>query len=101
MENKMDCDIPKPLRSHREIFLVGSVKADFVPTRIPSNKEVLQVFFHQRKMLKLSVSESLNATVNKVMCLDVCFLKRKDHIKKEISRLYGHWRGNLFGSLFF
>lgn len=94
-ENKME-NSRKLLRSHYEIFLVGPAKQDFFPTKIPSKKNVLQVFFYLNKIEGFSIWESMQRAADKITCLELENIKRKDHIKKEIKKLYEIWRGDIF-----
>lgn len=92
----MEIDSPKPLRSRLQVFLVGPVKIDFLSSRIPTRKEVLQVFFYFFKVDKCSIYESIKRTAEKVMSLNFDNKKRIDHIKVEIKKLHGYWRGSIW-----
>lgn len=48
----------KRLRSADDLYLIGSITHQILGAKLPSNRQVLSVFFYNTRILKLSASES-------------------------------------------
>lgn len=51
------------LRSNSEIYLIGFERFQILGSKLPTNRDVLQVYFHNRRTLKLNERESFKLAV--------------------------------------
>lgn len=82
-------------RSHTEIYLVGFTSDCIHGSRLPSRKEVLQFFFHELKVYKKTVRESVRVTIQTV----AEFWKKSNlpmtttqHAIGRLEKVYNEWR---------
>uniref|UniRef100_A0A034W7V1 Uncharacterized protein n=1 Tax=Bactrocera dorsalis TaxID=27457 RepID=A0A034W7V1_BACDO len=83
------------LRNKNKIFLVGSINLSILGSKLPSNKQVLQVLFFNIRVVKLSVCESANLVIREVLIFwEKARLptKEKHHCTKKLHKLYDVWR---------
>lgn len=51
------------LRSDNQIYLIGTINSSILGSKLPSNKQVLSVFFYNLRLLKLKARESASLTI--------------------------------------
>lgn len=80
----------------RQIALIGHVSHQIVGAKLPSNRQVLEVFFYNMRFVNLSVKESARLTIDAV----VIFWKqaripfRDEHkCAEKIVKMHETWRG--------
>lgn len=86
----------KQLRSDDNIiFLVGKCKSDLNGAKLPSMKQVLQLFFYKTRVEKISVKDSVNCTLDATLDF---WLKAniptmtKINCVKKFHKLYKEWQ---------
>ena len=60
-----ECSIK--IRNKTSICLTDSEEVEITGSKLPSNKQVLSVFFHHHKILKKIINESATAVVQMVL----------------------------------
>lgn len=79
----------------RQIFLIGNVSHQIVGAKLPSNREVLQVFFYNMRFVNLTIKESAKLTIDAVMIFwrQARIPTRDDHkCADKIAKMYEEWR---------
>ena len=79
-------------RSHTEVFLVGHPPEEFGSTKLPSNREVLGVFFRLHNKKKKTIREASTETVRQVQAIWVgnarIPVKPEQHSIKKLETLF-------------
>lgn len=57
---------PKRLRKDYDLYLIGSIDHQIVGAKLPSNRQVLSVYFYNTRILQMNASESANLVVEEV-----------------------------------
>lgn len=79
----------------RKIAFVGHVSHQIVGAKLPSNRQVLEVFFYNLRFVKLSTEESANLTIESVLIFwqqARIPARRKDKCVGKILQMYEDWR---------
>lgn len=64
----MSCEPKKiKLRSDHELFLVGNMEHQIIGAKLPSNRQVLQVYEHNKRIFGLDKNESARLVIQEVM----------------------------------
>lgn len=65
MASSLSCPSKQQLRSDDDvIFLVGKCESDLKGAKLPSMRQVLQLFFYKTRVEKISVKDSIKYTIN-------------------------------------
>lgn len=86
----------KKFRSQSEIYLIGREQNEIVGAKLPSNRQVLSVFFYNTRTTNLSTEKIAN-----LICVKIKMFWEKAriptsadfYVKKKILDLYNDWRG--------
>lgn len=86
----------KQLRSDDDkIFLVGKCESEILGAKLPSMKQVLQLFFHKTRMENISAKDSMKYTIGAALQFwekaKIPTLAEKNCIKK-LEKLYEEWK---------
>lgn len=82
-------------RSKSSVFLIGNPDDAIQGTRLPTNKQVMKVFFHFHSELKFSVRESSSKTVDLVIPFwekGGIPIKAKQHVIAKIESMFMEWK---------
>lgn len=86
----------RSLRSNTQINLIGFEQFQILGTKLPTNKDVLQVFFYNMRTLKMKLRESSTLAVREAI---IFWNKAGIPIKEEhrciekLEKMYNEWRG--------
>ena len=81
-------------RSERYVWLVGYPREKLSDGKLPSRKEVFQLFMHHKIMEKMTIREAASATANDVMkVFEAAGLKTKIkcHVMDKIEAIFKEW----------
>lgn len=84
------------LRSNTQINLIGFEEFQILGTKLPTNKEVLQVFFYNVRTLKMTIRESATLAVREaILFWDKARIpiKKEPHCVEKLENIYNEWRG--------
>ena len=83
-------------RAQTEVFLVGHLQEEFGGTKLPSNREVLGVFFRLHNKEKKTIREASTETVRQVQAIWVGNarnpVKPEQHSIKKLETLFQTWQ---------
>lgn len=83
------------LRKDGKIYLIGESTHQIIGSKLPSNKQVLQVLFHNVREVKLTVDDSAKLVIEEVQIFwDKARIpvKRQDHSVEKLIKLYHELR---------
>lgn len=83
------------LRKIHDIFLVGRITYQIVGAKLPSNRDVLSVFFYNHKIVKLTVMESANLAIKEVTTFwekAQVLTSRIDNCVNKLLKLHKNWK---------
>ena len=85
---------PMTVRSKKTVWLLGSEQTQLLGSKLPSNRQVLSVFFHHHNTLKKSIHESSRDVIRQV----AVFWERariptrlEKHNISKLDQLHGKW----------
>lgn len=79
----------------RKIELIGNVSHQIVGAKLPSNRQILEVFFYNLRMVKLSGKESANLAIDAALVFweqARIPTRRKDKCSDKLWKMYQEWR---------
>lgn len=79
----------------RQIALIGNVTHQIVGAKLPSNRQVLQVFFYNMRFVKLTSKESASLTTDAVLIFwqqARIPTRRQDKCADKILKMYEYWK---------
>lgn len=79
----------------RQIAFIGHVSHQIVGAKLPSNRQVLKVFFYNIRFVKLSTKESANLAIDSVLIFwqqARIPVRRRDKCIDKILQMYEDWR---------
>lgn len=79
----------------RSIALIGQVSHQIVGAKLPSNRQVLEVFFYNMRFVRLDANESANLTIHGVLIFwqqARIPTRRKDKCAAKIMKMYKEWQ---------
>lgn len=82
------------LRSNSEIYLIGFERFQILGSKLPSHKDVLQVFFHNRRTLKLSERESFKLAVKESTIFwekAIIPIRKEQRQIEKLEKVYQRW----------
>lgn len=92
----MSFELPKKrLRSDDKIFLIENMKHQIVGAKLPSNRQVLQVFFYNKRFIGLDIKSSARLVVDEVL---VFWEKARIPVSatwycaQKLEKLYERWK---------
>lgn len=83
------------LRSNTQIDFIGFEQYQILGSKLPTCKEVLQVFFHNTRTLKLTVQVASNLAVDEAILFwekAKIPIKEKHRCAEKLKKLYEEWR---------
>lgn len=83
------------LRNKNSIYLVGSIDFNIVGSKLPSNRQVLSVFFYNVRVVKLKTRESASLVIREVMIFwekARIPIKQNQHCISKVLKIYDEWR---------
>jgi hypothetical protein len=86
----------KVTRAACAIWLIGGTDENFKPSKLPSRREVLKVFFQYHNRQQMSLKESISKTVELLLVMwDKARIPTKapNHVAEHIRKLHGEWKG--------
>ena len=84
------------LRKDFYVCLVGYISNQIVGAKLPSNRQVLRVFFYNVRVVKLTTKESAILVIQEVSIFwqkARIPTKRSDHCFEKLLKLYDEWKG--------
>lgn len=82
-------------QSREKIYLIGFTSTQIVVNKLPSVVQVLRVFFHNHRQVKLTVRDSAKLVIEEV---EIFWekaripIREKQHCIKKVERLYEEWK---------
>ena len=86
----------RKLRKDFHVCLVGYISNQIVGAKLPSNRQVLSVFFYNVRVVKLTTKESAILVIQEVSIFwqkARIPTKRSDHCVEKLLKLYDEWKG--------
>lgn len=83
-------------RSKTDVWLIGQISPALTATKLPSIKEVLQLFFYYKLEKKINNNAAAESATQNVMALwDKASIptRKKQHIKDKILKHFKQWQG--------
>lgn len=83
------------LRSKSEIYLIGFEEYQILGCKLPSNLQILSVFFHNHRTIKLDVRKSAQLAVQEVIIFwDKAKIpcRKEQHCVEKLLKLYNEWQ---------
>lgn len=83
------------LRTDNNIYLIGSMSNQIIGSKLPSNKQVLSVLFHNLRIVKLNLRESAVLVIKETV---IFWQKARIPVREEhrcvnkLEKLYQDWR---------
>lgn len=80
----------------RHIAMIGNVSHQIVGAKLPSNRQVLEVFFYNMRFVNLSAKESSLLTIDAVLIFwqqARIPTRRRDKCAEKLIRIYEDWKG--------
>lgn len=85
----------RDLRSNTQIHLIGFEKSQILGSKLPTNKEVLQLFFYHVRTQAMSIHRSATlATREAILFWEKANIptKKEQHCIDKLKKLYDQWR---------
>lgn len=82
-------------RKKTEIWLIGYTRSTLLPSKLPSVKEVMSLFFYYKNVMNNANKESASRTVNDVLALwqkASIPTKDKQHVISKILKYFKEWQ---------
>ena len=84
------------LRKDFHVTLVGSIPNQMVGAKLPSNRQVLSVFFYNVRVVNLTTKESAALVIQEISIFwqnARIPTRRTDHCVDKVLKLYDEWKG--------
>lgn len=86
----------RSLRSDTKIIIIGFEQFQMLGTKLPTSKEVLQVFFYNLRTLKMKLRESSTLAVREAILFwnkAGIPTRQEPHCIEKLEKIYNEWRG--------